>query len=230
MTFSVPKFDIQIPQVPITNQSILDLVDKCLETYKSIPLNDIDYKEFGTFKLRVARAKFLRALLREFKPKYSLELGSGGSTVFFAMEVESHHVSFEHLDWCYDRTTDELEDLDLDEKATVHLLELDDDTGMYKFDPEKHIPGPIDIYLIDGPPVSPKRKGRPRWERWNTLPFIMPYLSERAIVLLDSTERVFEQECLELWCAEHGIAFMNPGEEGDRLQGLGIIDPWHSKR
>jgi len=229
MTFQVPKFELKIPEVPITNQRILDAVEKALSFYDTVSLKDIDFTHFGTFKLRVKRAKFLRALLQTIKPDYTLELGSGGSTIYFAMEVKKHHTAFEHLDWCYERTTDALFDYDLENKATVHLLGMSDDTGMYEFMPEM-IPGPIDLLLIDGPPVSPKRKGRPRWERWNTLPFLMEFLSESAIVLLDSTERVFEQEYLQKWCEDYGIAFLNPGDPGSRLQGLGVIDPWHSIR
>lgn len=229
MTFQVPKFELKIKEAPITHKPILDLIDAALQSYKTVSLKDIDFTHFGTFKLRVERAKFLRALLRLMKPEYTLEFGSGGSTIYFAMEVEYEHVAFEHLRWCWERTTDALLKYNLDHKAFVECLELSDETGMYLFDSEM-IPGKIDLLLIDGPPVSPKRKGRPRWERWNTLPQMLPYLSDRAIVILDSTERSYEQEYLQYWVKEYGIAFSNPGDPDSRLKGFGIIDPWNSKR
>lgn len=229
MTFGVPKFDLKIPESPITYQPTLDAIEEALRTYKDISLKDIDFTQFGTFKLRLERAKFLRALLQITKPEYTLEFGSGGSTIYFAMAVQRHHVAFEHLDWCFERTTDALADYGLEDKATVELLDLNDETGMYEFDPNM-IPGPVDLLLIDGPPVSPKRKGRPRHERWNTLPFMLSHLSDRAIVILDSTERSYEQEYLQFWVEEYGIAFLNPGDPDSRLKGFGVIDPWHSVR
>lgn len=232
-SFRVPKYNLGIPEVPVIHKPILNSIEKALVNYKAVSLKDIDYKSFGTFKLRVERAKFLRNLLRVLKAEgrldHTVELGSGGSTILFGKEVEKSHTAVEHLDWAWERTDAGIETHGLRDKAKVLLKDLDDESGMYKIT-GADIPDKIDLLLIDGPPVSPKRKGRPRWERWETLPFFLPYLSQDAIVILDSVERSYEQEYLEYWCINHGISFTVPGLTDSRLKGFGIIDPFHYRR
>jgi hypothetical protein len=232
MGFSVPKWDLKIPRVPVKDSRILEIIERALETYSSFSLKDIDYTAFGTFKLRVSRAKFLRAVLHILSTRgeldYTMELGSGGSTMLFGRYVAKRHIALEHLPWCHERTQRAIAEQRL-ERAEALLRDIDEESAMYSFRPED-ISGPVDLLLIDGPPVSPKRKGRPRWERWNTLPYLLPHLGERAIVILDSCERQFEQEVLERWQEEYGIAVEYPGRGDERLKGFGIIDPFHSAR
>jgi len=229
----IPKYVMRIPEVPVTNQRIIDVVNEALIDYRSVSLNDVDYTHFGTFKLRVERAKFLRNLLRVLRSRGELnntiELGSGGSTIIFSKEVAESHTAVEHLDWAHSRTSNAIMDNGLYDVGRVLLRDLDDADGMYKLN-EADLDKKYDLLLIDGPPVTPKRKGRPRWERWNTLPFFMKYLNPNAIVILDSSERTFEQEVLERWCQTLGISFMIPGPTDSRLKGFGIIDPFHSTR
>lgn len=228
MTFKVPEFKLRIKDVPVTNKYILSCVDEALKDYKSETLSEFDITQFGTFKLRIERLKFFKKLLKVVKPKYTMELGSGSTTLLFSKYVENKHVSFEHLEWCHERTCSALLDYNLQDKATVFRRDIDDIKCMYHFD-DSDIPNKVDMLLIDGPPVSPKVKGRPKWERFNTLPFLMKFLSENCIVLLDSAERTYEQECLEKWCNDLGISFMNPGDDNSKLKGFCIIDP-HNKK
>jgi len=230
--FTVPEYKLNIPSRPITSSYHIEVISEALERYKSETIIQ-NNKSFGTFKLRLERAKYLTALMKSIasrdKLNYTLELGSGASTIIFGKHVAIQHTAVEHLEWCHDRTSIALLDYGVDEKAEVILRDLDDSTGMYKLQPND-IKGQIDLLLIDGPPVSPKRRGRPRWERFNTLPYLLPHLSPDAIVVLDSVERKFEQECLDLWVAQYGIAFDVPGDLNSRLKGFGIIDPFASTR
>lgn len=230
----IPKYVMRIPEVPVTNQRIIDVVNEALVDYKSVSLKDIDYTHFGTFKLRVERAKFLRNLLRVLlnrgELKNTIELGSGGSTIIFGKSSVESHTAVEHLEWVHDRTSIAVMDHGIAHYTRVLRRDLDDVSGMYKLTDEDHEGKKYDLLLIDGPPVSPKRKGRPRWERWETLPYFMKYLNPNAIVILDSAERTFEQEVLERWCSTLGISFMIPGDTDSRLKGFGIIDPFHSQR
>jgi len=231
MGFSVPKFDLQIQEAPITNRVLLKLIEAGLDDYKRVSMRDIDYKHFGTFKLRVERVKFLRNLLRAMKTygllDYTWEFGSGGSTVVFGKDVEKQHVAVEHLEWVWERTAGAVCDYDVDHRVTVLHRELDDLTGMYELS-ANDVPGPVNLLLIDGPPVAPVYKKRPKWERWNTLPFFFEHFADNAMVILDSGERPYEQEYLDYWRKRYGIGFTFPGAKDSRLKGFCVIDPFHT--
>jgi predicted O-methyltransferase YrrM len=225
------SFELRIPPCPIRDKYILQDIRRAIEMYKSMHLNGINWDIFvGGARIRQYRAKFLKALMWLRKPHYTVELGSGASTQLFASMVGASHTAFDHLEKYWRRTTCSLATLGLT-KGRVLLRPLQSQCFlegsaygkyMYEIQPVHDIPPRIDLLFIDGPPYHPLIDGKPRYSRVATLPFFMPYLADNAIVLMDSTERDPEQECLQIWADELGVTFENP----EPMKGLAVIDPW----
>jgi predicted O-methyltransferase YrrM len=225
------SFEIKIPARPIRDKVILENVRRAIEIHKSMHLNNINWDTFvGGARVRQYRAKFIKALMTLLKPRHTVELGSGATTQLFASMTGRSHTAFDHLEKYWRRTTCSLETLGLT-KGRVLLRSLQAQCFlkgsaygkyMYEIQPFKDLPPSIDLLFIDGPPYHPLVNGKPKYSRVATLPFFMPYLDPNAIVLMDSTERDTEQECLKIWADELGITFENP----EPLKGMAIIDPW----
>lgn len=215
----IEQFELEdVPSAPIQNPRIRNLITDALLTYKQEPL-DLNWEGFpGGARIRNYRARFLQALMKLMKPKVTMELGSGSTTQIFSKFVGEKHVACEHLEKYYLRTTESLKSLGLDDKGFVMLLPLEeamyDLTGL-----DIHN---VELLLIDGPPLYPKVNGRPKFTRVNTLPYLMDRLTQDALVLFDSVERPWEQECLASWVEEFGVQYESPL----KMKGLAIIDPW----
>jgi len=221
------SFSLNIPETPITYHPLLLMISKALSMIDTYEVKGkLNWDVFvGGARIRKPRAKFIMALLDIIKPKYTVELGSGATTQIFGSKVGVKHYSLEHIQKFYDRTTESLAELGVD-KAEVLLRPLNTETGMYVLNEGDLPKESVDLILIDGPPYHPLVNGKPKFTRANTLPALFPYMHQDTVVLLDSTERVPEQEVLVGWVRDYGIAFENPV----RLKGLGVIDPWASTR
>jgi predicted O-methyltransferase YrrM len=132
-----------------------------------------------------------------------LEVGSGSSTVLFAMAFDAvgagHVTSLEH-DASYARATAEmLERFGLTNRATVvtaPLVEQVVGDESYRWYDIAAVPLPtgIDLLFVDGPPEATGPNCR-----FPAVPMLSGQLADRATIILDDGRRPAEAEVAELW-------------------------------
>ena len=151
-----------------------------------------------------------------------VEFGSGISTSFFAQfakqQVELGKAppsifSFDHDEGWLAQTRSRLESFGLASYVNLQHAPLTEqkllgrDTLAYTIPEETRNQwcrenDKFDLCLIDGPPASVGRAG--------SLPIVAPYLAKSAVVYLDDSFRVPEQEILKEWSRAYDGSFRNP--------------------
>lgn len=138
-----------------------------------------------------------------------LELGSGASTVLFAMAFESvgegHVTTLDHEATYADATRAMLEHHGVAHRATVlhtPLVEIDVEGEPYRWYgiDGVDLPTGVDLLFVDGPPESTGPRSR-----LPAFPLLRDRLADSAAIMLDDGRRPDEQEIAERWAADPGI-------------------------
>lgn len=150
----------------------------------------------------------LTYLVRDNKPGLVVELGSGTSTVIVASALKQHTqtgriLSLDHLQE-YKAETDQLiAQAGYQAQAEVAYTPLTKykigkrTYSWYDISSLKLEKTSIDLVIVDGPPGSTNKHAR-----YPALPLLLPYLSERAILVVDDYRRDDEHEFVEMWLKE----------------------------
>ena len=157
------------------------------------------------FEITGEEAAFLFQLIRRYRPKLVMELGSGSSTILFAAALRANGsgrlVSVEHDEAHARQTGQLLEQAGLSswvEQAVVPLVERsigDRTSNWYALDPLlRAFHERIDFLFVDGPPGKIQSLSR-----YPALPILAPFLSPRALVFVDDGGREDEMQMIELW-------------------------------
>ena len=138
-----------------------------------------------------------------------LELGSGASTVLFAMAFESigdgHVTTLDHEARFAQATQAMLEHHGVAHRATVlhtPLVDIEvagDPYRWYGID-GVDLPTDVDLLFVDGPPESTGPHSR-----LPAFPMLRERLADRADIVLDDGRRPDEQEIAERWAVDPGI-------------------------
>jgi len=143
---------------------------------------------------------------RQHQPKVILECSSGASTIALAQSVKLNGkgrvLSLEHDPEYAEKTREELKKQGLQDYATV----LDAPLKKYIFNENQYLwynfgaqigDLPIDMLVIDGPPGSLNRLAR-----YPAGPLLLPMLTKNGSVFLDDSDRIDEQEIINLWVTQ----------------------------
>ncbi len=166
-------------------------------------------------------ATIIVTVVKQYKPKRILELGSGTSTVIcgYALESSGHDgelVSLEHLPE-FVESGQRIVDLhgfsSIAEirHAPLKSLSLGEETYNW------YAPGTIDdlqeidLLIVDGPPESGDSSAR-----YPALPMIFSRLADNAIILVDDYMRPSENEMVNRWLVAYDIELLEriPNEKG----------------
>ena len=150
------------------------------------------------------------SLIREHQPRVVLEIGSGVSTIVAAYTLRDlgagQIISLEHEETFTHTTAANLKSHQLSEVATVHHAPLKpvDVRGTsrlwYDLAALSHLPGPIDLLIVDGPP-----SGTAELARYPALPLLFDRLSPGAYVLVDDFMRDDEYQMVNRWLEEYSL-------------------------
>lgn len=138
-----------------------------------------------------------------------LELGSGASTVLFAMALEragaGHVTSIDHDQGYAAQTQELLEKYGVAHRATVVHAPLvnqhveGEEFLWYGID-DLELPDDVDLLFVDGPPEATGPRSR-----YPALPRLEARLAQEALIVLDDGRRSDEQEIGEAWSRRTGI-------------------------
>ena len=169
-------------------------------------LNRDDWKT--PFSISDHTLMWLWRFVNTYRPRAILEMGSGMSTIVFALyasrfpEAERPRiVSMDHDQSWLNQTIERCEELQLKDLVDFQLaeitdLELPDDFGSLKGYSVDHgvlkeSLGSPELILIDGPPSTVGRQG--------TLPSVFPIMTKPATVLVDDAHREAELRFIDSW-------------------------------
>jgi predicted O-methyltransferase YrrM len=157
--------------------------------------------------------------LGEERPQCIVELGSGSSTLLMAHYLrmlgqdDHEHIAVDHDERYLSLTRNTLRLNSLDTAVQFWLCPLaamePDATIWYSGLIERLQDRKIDLLLIDGPPGVLQRKAR-----FPAMPLLMPYLSQRALIILDDAGREEEKAIAEEWHSAYpdfSLEFLNEG-------------------
>jgi len=153
---------------------------------------------------------FAELLLREIlihKPKNVVEFGSGVSTLIIGYALEKNEqgklTSFDH-DMHYGAKTIQnihlhgLESYAEVISAPITEMNINDRVCKWYDIDIKKIPDKIDMLIIDGPPAGTGFEAR-----YPALPFLIDYLADDAIVIMDDGIRQDEKDICAHWVEEY---------------------------
>ncbi len=146
--------------------------------------------------------------LRRAQPSAILEMGSGMSTLVFALYAAQYKgasapliISFDHDRGWLEQTVDRLKSLGLQQYVELRRVDIGslnlntpfDKVIGYCIDPSivSDLIGSPELVLIDGPPSTIGRIG--------TFPSIVPILKRNATILLDDAQREAEKSAIRQW-------------------------------
>ncbi|SMC09307.1 glycosyltransferase [Nitratiruptor tergarcus] len=148
-----------------------------------------------------------RELLKKIRNKKDLiivECGSGVSTILMAYLLKEHSPNSKiiSLDHSYDylkKTENELKLHNLLKfveplYAPLKYYLIDEDEWLWYDISQLHIDAPIDILLVDGPPMDTQPLAR-----YPALPLLYSYLNNETVILLDDAHREEERKIVEKW-------------------------------
>jgi len=168
------------------------------------------------------------------KPKLILECGSGSSTLIAAACVRENGggkvVSLEHDPEYAEQTRKLLEAYGLGDYALVVVAPLEDQglnektVNWYHFDPGEHLPGKIDLLVVDGPPAGLAWKNADPPRRYPAVPLLRAHLASDCVILVDDGDREGEQRMVARW-AEEIKAQLNYVKGG---KGAWILEKLHT--
>lgn len=172
-------------------------------------------------------ARQLLFVLEELKPRVILELGSGTSTIIVARALQTlgyppeMHIAVDH-DARYLRKTMALARMNgVEQFVRFEHCPLAPISGYalpwYSSIPETIGRAQIDLVIVDGPPAYEPGKEK---SREPALAVIRPFLSDRAVVVLDDANREAEDGILERWLREYPEFSLTRVREG---KGVAVL-------
>ena len=143
-------------------------------------------------------------VIQKFKPNLIVEAGSGITTIVAAYSLEKFHpvgkiISLDHDQTYVNKTWNEIQLHSLSDRAEVRTAPLEEiktdhrDWIWYSTD-AIHFDQPIDMLVIDGPPVKTQKNAR-----YPALPLLHQYLAPKAVIILHDTDRSSESEIIRKW-------------------------------
>ena len=168
---------------------------------------EADLPELGNWKITPDFACLVATTVRDARPARVLELGAGASTIVLARALGSAGViaSLEQDEGHAAATREDLRTRSLDRGTLVAHAPLeawpDARTGEPDWFAASAIHGlpdsfgpPWDLVIVDGPSTVGRADAR-----LPALPRLLPYLSPRAVVLLDDAARPGERAIVAAW-------------------------------
>ncbi|NEQ84598.1 MAG: class I SAM-dependent methyltransferase [Moorea sp. SIO2I5] len=161
--------------------------------------------------------------IEEQKPKVTLELGSGVSTLIaaycFSKNASGKIISLDHKREYADYTMSLIEKHELGKFVNVMHSPLTnsviggEEWLWYNIEDIENRLGDlkIDLVIIDGPPYNTQPLAR-----YPALPILFPYLNDNAVIILDDASRSDEQEIAQRWLDEFPEQFCKEYIDGDR--------------
>ena len=153
---------------------------------------------------------FAELLLREIlihKPKNVVEFGSGVSTLIIGYALEKNEqgklTSFEHDMHYGEKTIQNIHLHSLESyaeviSAPITEMNINDRTCKWYGIETSKIPDKIDMLIVDGPPAGTGFEAR-----YPALPFLIDYLANDAIVIMDDGIRQDEKDICAHWVEEY---------------------------
>jgi predicted O-methyltransferase YrrM len=145
-------------------------------------------------------------IMLERRPRVTVELGSGASTIFLAYCLKrigsGKIISVDHDPIFAEKTRAMIGQHGLSDYAKVLSRPLEplrmrgNEYVWYSIHPSD-TEGPIDLLVIDGPPYHTHPLAR-----YPALPVMLPYMTQNSVAILDDANRPEEQRIMELWRAE----------------------------
>lgn len=157
----------------------------------------------GSYALRTAAVEELIRTIRVTQPSQVVECGSGSSTAWIALCLESigkgHLTSLESGDGYARRTRELLEELGVSHRVSVvdaplAASEIAGGETWYDIPDTTVLPDSIDVLLVDGPPSSGGARIREP-----AMTALYPRLAVDAVVLVDDADRPDERAMIEHW-------------------------------
>ena len=152
----------------------------------------------------------LARLVRELQPRSVVECGSGTTSIVLSKLLAdipgANLLSFDH-DADYARKTANMlveRGLPGPVKLSIQSAPLKphvikgDNYQWYSLD-KVNLPETIDLLVVDGPVVTADNP----WGRYPAVPLLMDRLSENAVILVDDTDRITDQETVKRWLKEY---------------------------
>ncbi|TVR28058.1 MAG: class I SAM-dependent methyltransferase [Balneolaceae bacterium] len=150
----------------------------------------------------------VQKVVQKYKPDLIVETGSGVTTLIAAYSLEKHHpggkiISLDHDPVYANKTRDEIKLHSLSDWAEVRTAPLEkmkiakNDWIWYSTE-AIHFHQPIDLLVIDGPPVKTQKNAR-----YPALPVLYPYLAKKAVIIMHDTDRSSESSILKKWLDEY---------------------------
>ena len=145
-------------------------------------------------------------LIGRSRPRVVLECGSGTSTIWIGAALrsigEGHLTTLEHLAAYAEETRTEVSLHGLESWVNVRFAELTqiqvgESTYNWYSPAALHDISGIELLLVDGPP-----KASGPAARYPAIPLLAEKLSDRALIVLDDTDRPTENKILKRWLAE----------------------------
>lgn len=142
-------------------------------------------------------------VVRKQGARHVVELGSGASTsiVPYFFEGEGLLTSVEHDGAFLEKTRSQLEVHHPNRVKLHHGALIDQEIGGETWRwydvRELRIEQPIDVLVVDGPPLKTHFMAR-----YPALPALYPYLSNSAVIIVDDADRPDEQAMLARWKRE----------------------------
>jgi predicted O-methyltransferase YrrM len=165
------------------------------------------------------------AEIRRRRPRATVELGCGASTLELARELRRQGgalVSLEHDRAWAERVRTVLAENELGGLCRVLEAPLEpcssslDEAAWYAQWAVEELPQRIELLLIDGPPGNEAGIER---SRYPALPELGPHLAPGALVVLDDAGRPGEREIVGLWEDRHPVSF-EPAAGGRLAVGI----------
>lgn len=172
-------------------------------------------------------ARQLLFILEELKPRVILELGSGTSTVIVARALQTlgyppeMHIAVDH-DARYLSNTIQLARVNgVEQFVRFEHCPLAPVPGYalpwYSNIPDTIAGATLDLVIVDGPPAYEPGEAT---SREPALPVVRPFLSERAVVILDDANRKGESEILDRWLQDYPEFSLTRVREG---KGVAVL-------
>lgn len=140
------------------------------------------------------------------QPKVVVEAGSGVSSVVISEWLQSvgsnaRHYALDHLEKYAKETARKVENAGSEViYAPLKTYQIDGASWRWYDIAGLENVGQIDLLIIDGPPEDIQKEAR-----FPALPLLFEKLSERAVVILDDTNRTDEQAIIKKWKATYRL-------------------------
>ena len=150
----------------------------------------------------------VQKVVQKYKPNLIVETGSGVTTLIAAYSLEKYHpdgkiISLDHDPVYANKTRDEIKLHSLSDMAEIRTaplekMEIDKSDWFWYSSEAIHFDQPIDLLVIDGPPVKTQKNAR-----YPALPVLYQYLAKRAVIIIHDTNRKSESSILKNWLDDY---------------------------